>query len=79
MTMSIGIVLLGAIAEEMRAHELGVAPDRTRVRWLEATSPTSDADGARPAVTGSKRPSRTTRAITTNPDVPHLFWGSPSR
>ncbi|MFO0734521.1 MAG: hypothetical protein U0270_01515 [Labilithrix sp.] len=78
MTMSIGIVLLTArIAEEMRAHELGVAPDRTRVRWLEGdfTDERVRRVGWCTAAVIGLEATLTYYAHTTNLDVPYLFWG----
>jgi 4-amino-4-deoxy-L-arabinose transferase-like glycosyltransferase len=74
--MSLGIVLfLARIAEELRAHELGLMPpsDASGGRWTDER--VRRAGWCTAAFAGTNA-SLTYYAHTTNLDVPYLFWGT---
>lgn len=75
--MSLGIVLFAArIAEELRALELGVTPDRRH--WLDGdcSDPRVVRVGFCTAVFVGLEATLTYYAHTTNLDVPYLFWAT---
>ncbi|HVH43206.1 MAG TPA: hypothetical protein VM925_12715, partial [Labilithrix sp.] len=74
LVMSLGIVLFVArIAEEIRACELGVAPDSGRETWTDERVRRT---GWCAAAFAGVNVSFTYYAHTSNLDVPYLFWGT---
>lgn len=71
--MSLGIVLfLARLAEEIRAHELGLEPPLPRSGWTDERVRRA---GWCAAAFAGINASLTYYAHTTNLDVPYLFWG----